>query len=189
MLRSRFGDDRVIPATISVEADRVADGHFVQRSPVRLSMAAAGESLLGPLLARLGDRFGFTCNFVENEQTLLWRKLCFLGPFALTTSASRLDKGAILADPQWKGALDSALAEAAAVATASGAEIDTLPIEKIFESLPTTARASMAKDLIAGRPLELDAIGGAILRAAEKHGIPVPTTQRLVGIIQEQPAS
>ena len=36
VLRARYGDDRIIPATIAVEAERTADGHYVQRSPVRL---------------------------------------------------------------------------------------------------------------------------------------------------------
>jgi hypothetical protein len=34
---------------------------------------------LGPIVAqRLGD-LGFNCQFIPNEQTLLWGKLCFLG--------------------------------------------------------------------------------------------------------------
>src|SRR6185369_11324227 len=37
VLRSRYGDDRVIPATIAVEAERTGEGHYVQRSPVWLN--------------------------------------------------------------------------------------------------------------------------------------------------------
>jgi 2-dehydropantoate 2-reductase len=36
----------------------------------------------------------------------------------------------------------------------------------------------MRRDAEAGRALELDAIGGAVLRAAERHGVPVPVTAR-----------
>jgi 2-dehydropantoate 2-reductase len=46
----------------------------------------------------------------------------------------------------------------------------------------------MAKDLVAGRQLELDAIGGPIVRGGEKHGIPVPTTKRLMEMIREKAA-
>jgi 2-dehydropantoate 2-reductase len=38
----------------------------------------------------------------------------------------------------------------------------------------------MQRDAEAGRPLELDAIGGALLRAAERQGVAVPVTARLV---------
>ena len=41
----------------------------------------------------------------------------------------------------------------------------------------------MQKDRAAGRPLELDAIGGAILRAAARHGLDAPATQELVDLI------
>ena len=48
LLRQRFGRDRVVPATIAVEAERVAPGQFVQRSPfVRLNLAASGKPRAG----------------------------------------------------------------------------------------------------------------------------------------------
>jgi 2-dehydropantoate 2-reductase len=40
--------------------------------------------------------------------------------------------------------------------------------------------------VMAGRPPELDAIGGAVLRAAERHGIQTPTVQRLVEAISRE---
>src|SRR5215469_4002158 len=79
LLRSHFGDDRVAPATIAVEADRTADGHFVQRSIVRLSVAASGQALLRPVLGTLQQRLSFICHFVENEQTLMCTKLLLPG--------------------------------------------------------------------------------------------------------------
>jgi len=184
VLRSRFGNDRVIPATIAVGADRKAEGEFVQGSIVRLNVAASGEGLLGALLPTLQERVGFLCGFVANEQTLLWSKLCFLAPFALATSASGLDKGGIFADPEWKRRLYAAIEEATAVANASGAEVSAATIEKIMDPLPAAMRSSMAKDLMAGRKLELDAIGGPIVRGGAKYGIPTPVTKELMSEIE-----
>lgn len=185
LLRSHFGDDRVAPATIAVEADRTADGHFVQRSIVRLSVAASGQALLAPVLGRLQQRLSFICHFVENEQTLMWTKLCFLAPFALTSSASGKNKGDILADPGWKDALYSSIGEASAVATACGAEINASAIQTILDTSPATMRSSMLKDLIAGRELELDAIGGPIVRGGERYGIATPSTRKLMDEISK----
>jgi len=183
MLRARFGHDRVVPATIAVEAERIAPGRFVQRSPfVRLSLAASGEPLLGAIVARLGD-LGFTCQFVQNEQTLLWGKLCFLAPFALVTSPSGMNKGEIFADAEWRHKLGSAVAEACAVAKASGAEVDVPKLKAIFDSLPSGMRSSMQKDLAAKRQLELDAIAGPIVRGGERYGIDVSTTAKLIAAI------
>jgi 2-dehydropantoate 2-reductase len=183
VLRAHFGHDRVVPATIAVEAEKIAPGRFVQRSQfVNLNLAAAGEKVLGPVVARLRD-LGFTCRFIPNEQTLLWSKLCFLGPFALVTSASGMNKAEIYADAEWKRKLMSAAAEACAVANASGAEVDPAQIQVIFDSMPPTMRSSMQKNLASGRQLELDAIGGAIVRGGERYGIDVSTAAALIALI------
>ncbi len=184
VLRARFGQERVIPATIAVEAERTAPGRFIQRSPfVRLNLASSGESLLGTIIGQFRD-LGFTCQFISNEQTLLWGKLCFLAPLALVTSASGMNHGEILADAVWKQKLSSALAETCAVAKASGAEVDARQIQTFYEGAPPGMRSSMQKDLAAGRQLELDAIGGPIVRGGERYGIDVFTTVNLMAAIR-----
>jgi 2-dehydropantoate 2-reductase len=183
ILRARFGRDRVASATIAVEAEKIGPGRFLQRSPfARLNMAASGEPLLGGIARRLGD-LGFTWQFFQNEQTLLWSKLCFLAPFALVTSASGMNQGEILANAEWKQRLASAIAEACAVARASGAEVDPAKLQAIFDSMPPEMRSSMQKDLAAGRQLELDAIAGPIVRGGERYRTDFSTTIWLVAAI------
>jgi 2-dehydropantoate 2-reductase len=179
-LRSRFGHDHVVPATIAVEAERLASGRFLQRSPfVRFNLGAGLEPLLGPMVVRLTN-LGFTCQLILNEQTLLWSKLCFLAPLALVTSASGKNKGEFYTDAARKGQFDSAVAEACAVAKADGAEVNLAKLQETFDGLPPTIRSSMQKDLAAGRQLELDAIGGPIVRGGKRYGIAVPTTAELI---------
>jgi len=185
VLRARFGQDRVVPATIAVEADRSAEGHFIQRSVVRLGVASSGEAVLRDTLEKLRS-LGWTCHFVANEATLLWTKLCFLEPFALATSASGKNLGEILADREWKDRFESAIHEACAVAAKEGAEVDGSKGAAAFVNYPSTMRASMAKDLAAGREPELDGIAGPVLRGGEKHGVPTPTTCDLVEKIEEK---
>ncbi|MFZ0312152.1 MAG: 2-dehydropantoate 2-reductase [Candidatus Korobacteraceae bacterium] len=183
VLRERFGNDHVVPATIAVEAERLAPGHFVQRSPVLLNIAASGEPVLGNIVQRLAG-IGFTCKFVADELRLLWGKLCFLEPFALVTSASGKNLGEIEADPEWKAKLESAIAEACAVAKASGADVDKAKQQAAFATLPPTMRSSMAKHLAAGLRLELDGIAGPVLRGGARYRIPVPVTQELASRVE-----
>ena len=138
---------------------------------------------MGGVISRLRD-LAFTCEFIANEKTLLWRKLSFLAPFALVTSASGKNKGEVFADAGWKDKLEAAVAEASAVAKADGAEIDTARLTAFFQGLPPGMRSSMAKDLVAGRQLELDAIGGPVVRGGKRYGIPVPMTTALIGTIE-----
>jgi 2-dehydropantoate 2-reductase len=101
----------------------------------------------------------------------------------LVTSAAGKNKGEVYADPAWKGKLDSAVVEACAVAKADGAEVNLAKLQETFDSLPPTIRSSMQKDLAAGRQLELDAIGGPIVRGGKRYGIAVPTTIELINKI------
>ena len=183
ILRGRFGDDRVVPATIGVEAERRAPGRFVQRSPVHLNVAASGEPVLKGTIAGL-QGLGFVCQFIASEPTLLWSKLCFIGPLALVTSASGKNLGEIQADGEWKSKLESAIREACAVAAKEGAQVDYKMVAAAFAGYPPTLRASMAKDLAAGRKLELDGIAGPVVRGGACHGVPTPITEDLIAVIE-----
>ena len=61
--------------------------------------------------------------------------------------------------------------------------------QAIFDTLPATMRSSMAKDLAAGRQLELDGIVGPILRGGTQHRVAVPITEKLAATIQELAAA
>jgi 2-dehydropantoate 2-reductase len=150
-----------------------------------LNLAASTEPLLGSIVSKLDD-LGFLSKFIANERTLLWSKLCFLGPFALVTSASGLNVGEILADSTWKQKLDFAVAEACAVANASGAQVDPVRILEGFDAAPAGMRSSMQKDIAAGRQLELDAIGGPIIIGGQSYGIHVPGTAALIAAIRSK---
>lgn len=186
LLRERFGHNQVIPATIGVESERTAPGVVVHRSPwVRLNAAAAGR----PRLEKAFDefkRFGFECNFVDNETTLLWGKLAFLGPIALSTTAAAAPIGDVLSDPARKARFEACVREACAVGKASGATLDSESILATVKKLPPQMRSSMQKDVAAGRTPELDAIAGPILRGAEKHGLQMPATRALVEQIEKR---
>jgi 2-dehydropantoate 2-reductase len=184
ILRQRFGHDRVVPASIGVEAERAAPGKIIHRGmAVRLSIASMGESRLASVVEKL-NAFGFKCQFVPNEIKILWTKLSFLAPFALTTTAAGMPIGEVNSDPVWRKRLESVAREVAAVGTASGTPLDPAVIISFFDKTPPGGRSSMQKDVAAGNPPELDGIAGPILRLAGEHGIDVPSTRELVGMIR-----
>jgi 2-dehydropantoate 2-reductase len=186
VLRARFGHDGVVPATISVETERTAPGKIVHRSPfVRLNVAASGRERLETSVQEF-RQFGFDCKFVGDEVTLLWSKLVLLAPLALSTTAAGSPIGGVVADAKLRAVLEACVREACAVATASGAAVDANAVITTIESLPLQMRSSMQKDLDAGRPAELDAIAGPILRGAEAHGLEAPATGELVAAIRKR---
>jgi 2-dehydropantoate 2-reductase len=183
VLRSKFGADRVIPATIAGEFERLSVSHFVHRTPFAvLKISARGGELLQPVTDRL-QRLGITCNFIDDEPTLMWSKLVFLGPLALTTTAFNRTVGEVMADPKTRQQLEGSIREACAIGQAEGAKVDPDAVLKIIRNAPPGMRSSMQKDVEHGRAPELDAIGGAIVRAAKRHGLTAPITEGLMAQI------
>ena len=186
MLRSRYGAARVVPATILVESERTARGHIVHRSPfARLNVSSIGRTLMQSTLEDL-QKLGFTCQFVDDEKTLLWSKLVFLAPMALATTAADKTSGEIAADVTWQHRLETCVREACAVALAEGAKVDPDSVISTIRNLPGNIRSSMQKDVERGNLPELDAIAGPILRRAPGRNLDVPVTRRLVAEVERR---
>jgi 2-dehydropantoate 2-reductase len=186
LLRSRYGAKKVVPATIAVESERVAPGHIIHRSPfARLNVSSAGRALLASTLDEL-QKIGFGCRFIDDEATLMWSKLVFLAPYALTTTAADKNTGEILNDPEWRQMGLSCIREACAVAAAEGAKIDADAVIAGVMKTPGAMRSSMQKDVEQGKAPELDAIAGPVLRGAREHGIDVPVTKKLVAAVEQR---
>ena len=186
LLRSKYGAERVIAATIAVETERVAPAHIVHRSPfARLNVSSAGRAVLGSTVEQL-QQLGFECKFVDDEPTLMWGKLVFLAPYALTTTAADKTTGEVISDPLWKSQLEACVREACAVAVAESAKVDSEKILAGMMAMPTNMRSSMQKDVAQHKTPELDAIAGPILRSARRHGIEVPATKKLVAAVEQR---
>jgi 2-dehydropantoate 2-reductase len=186
LLRSKYGTNRVIPATIKAEMERVAPGHILQRGPTPvLNISSAGRSLLENTLAQL-QKLGFGGRFIDDEATLLWSKLVFLAPTALSTTAADKPIGGILADPEWRRLCEACVLEASVVGVAEGAKVDAEKVLDRIMKMPPNARSSMQKDVDHHNPPELDAIAGPILRGGKKHGIDVPATKKLAALVEQR---
>ncbi len=115
-----------------------------------------------------------------DERTVLWEKLARLAPLAAATSASGLSVGELRDDQGWRDRLAAAIDEACRVAAADGVETRPASHWAIIEAMPDDATTSTARDVAAGRPSELDAIVGSVLRAAHRLGVQCPDLARLL---------
>ncbi len=186
LLRSKYGYERVIAATIAVESERVAPGHIVHRSPfARLNVSSAARPLLAPTLDQL-QKIGFECRFIDDEPTLMWSKAVFLAPIALATTAFDQPVGGIMNNPDWKQQWESCVREACAVATAGGAKVDPDAVISGVSKLPYGMRSSMQKDVAQGNVPELDAIASPIIRGGDRCGIDVRATKTLLGAVAQR---
>lgn len=207
VLRERFGDETVVAGTIRVEADRPEPGVVVHTSQfLRIDMAsrypdarAPMEQLAGALSeagvpARVHPLTQSATPPAERaevavhdwEAQVMWSKLVRLNALACTTSAYDLLLGEIRSTPELRDDLVGAIEEGCLVAEAEGASIPSGDPLGELTAAHATLGSSMQRDIAAGRPPELDAIPGAVLRAAARHNIACPVVSRLVAVIAQR---
>jgi 2-dehydropantoate 2-reductase len=180
VLRRRYPAEQVVAGVVRVESARTAPGRIEHTSPFltfELGSATAPEERVAELAARLREA-GLEVTVRDDETVMLWDKLTFLAAFALLTTCHMAPAGVVRTEH--RDELVAVLREITAVAAAEGAVFDPDGILAFFDGLPPQMKSSMQRDAEAGRPTELDALGGAVLRAAERHGVAAPAVARLV---------
>jgi 2-dehydropantoate 2-reductase len=197
VLRERFAPATVVAGTIRVEADRPAAGVVVHSSPfLRIDMASRYLDAAAPMqrLALTLTEAGIPARVHEPvsakaEAQVMWSKLVRLNALACTTSAFDELLGEIRLTAALRAELVGAIEEGCAVARAEGAAIEPDDALRELTDAHATLGSSMQRDIAAGRPPELDAIPGAVLRAGARHGIACPTIERLVTAISARVAA
>ncbi len=173
-LRQRYPAAQVVAGTIKAEATRTAPGQIVHATPFAVVELAAP---VDDFAARLRHA-GLEVNLRADEGAMLWDKLSILAPFALLTTRYQAAVGTVRSERRTE--LLAVLDEITAVARATGAPVNAEAVLGFFDRAPEGMKSSMQRDAAAGHPIELDAIGGAVLRAAAAHDIDTPVIARLV---------
>lgn len=132
------------------------------------------------------DSCGFHVKVHENIQQLIWDKLFTNVSLSAVTGILQVDMGYIAANEYaWK-MTKKLIHEAVVTATALGLTCDE---EAIVAKVKATSEASpngitsIRADLANGRKTEVDTISGAVVRAAAKCGVEVPTHEFVVNMV------
>jgi 2-dehydropantoate 2-reductase len=130
---------------------------------------------------RLGAAFararGLTVQVLPDVRAELWRKLMFIAAMSGVGAVTRAPIGVVRSRPETRRLLERAVEEIRAVALASGIALPRSAVHDTLayvDSLPDEATASMQRDVLAGRPSELDAQSGAVARLARRAGVEAP---------------
>ena len=181
VLKARF-DGRVAAGSIShFQAYRAGRVQIIEAT-VAPVVTIASESLSRAEVeaaAELIRRGRIDVRVGQNEKRVLWHKLARIAPLAAVTSVSGRTIGELRTDPEWRPKLDAALVESCAVAEADGVSLRPAAQWAIIEEIADETTTSAARDVVAGRRSELDAILGGVLRTAERLDVPCPTLTEL----------
>ncbi|MBO2458266.1 ketopantoate reductase family protein [Actinomadura violacea] len=180
LLCRRYRPELVAPAVIRVESTRTAPGVIEHGSPFT-DIDLAGDAVSSQRLeatAAMLNAAGVHTNVQSDQTASLWRKMSFLAPMALLTTRHGLSIGELRSARRQE--LLELVEETTAISRIYAAGINADAVMRVYDDFPPESRSSMQRDVEAGRPLELDAIGGALLRAADRHAVEAPIISRLV---------
>ena len=123
-------------------------------------------------------RAGAVAEASSDIRKALWTKFTFIAPFSGVGAVARAPAGEITGCSETRGLLEQAVREVEAVARARGVSLDAdiVPTTMAFcDAMAPAQTASMQRDILDGKPSELESIIGVMVRLGEERIVPVPT--------------
>jgi 2-dehydropantoate 2-reductase len=194
---SVVGAGRTLGATTYIATALEAPGLIVQTGPYRRIVLGewfgAGEAV-SARVARLSETLAGADIQVEiaaDARVPVWEKFIYLAPIGGFAAAARQPAGVIWNDPALRAGFLAGVREVEAVARAEGLRVAEDMIERVtayMNSVSPEMRPSMLIDLTAGKPLELEALQGAVVRRGAARGVPTPVMATLYAVLRPHAA-
>jgi 2-dehydropantoate 2-reductase len=183
-----FAPDRVLMGVTDFPADL--------EGPTRVASYGQGHVRLGGFtpaaqpesekVAALLDRAGLAAEADAEIRVAIWEKVAFNAALNSIAAVTGLSVGGMDA-PAGRSIAEAVVGEVVATAAAAGIGLDPERIAAKVDFALANHRghkASMLQDLLAGRPTEIEAINGAVARAAAAAGIATPVTSTLADLVR-----
>jgi 2-dehydropantoate 2-reductase len=179
-LAAVLGSDRVAGGLCRIVAQAVAPGEIHHRAAEPSIEFGELEPLLNPeRLEQLRDAFvaaNVRCQIPRDIGLAMWEKFLFI-MWGSLGAVTRLPIGPIRASPELRARLVAALEEVTQIARAHRKDLNAETISKtlaMLDAQPAETTSSMQRDIMAGRPSELEAQTGAVVRFGREKGIATP---------------
>ncbi len=140
-------------------------------------------------LKALFERAGILGELTTDLKALRWYKLMGNNSTNSVSALTRTTLGQMLDDPDGYQLVRTLMLETLAVGRAEGANVvderADWQLEQIYKALNAHAiKTSTLQDLEKGKPLEYEAISGAVVRAARRHNMRVPATETVYTLLK-----
>jgi 2-dehydropantoate 2-reductase len=172
---------KIVPVMVDCPAERVSPTVIRQRGAAKMAVA---DDELGRSFAALFVDTPIAVTLTTDFTSTVWRKLCLNAAGAI--SVLLLKPAGVMRDERIGDIARGLIRECIAVGRAEGAVLDDALVESVLEgyrNAPPDSVNSMHADRAAGRPMEIDARNGVIVRLGRKHGIATPLNEMTVALL------
>jgi 2-dehydropantoate 2-reductase len=175
----------IVPVVVQLPARPTSPGEVVQQGPARLTVARDDA---GYEFRSLFENGHIDVSLSDDFLTAAWTKLCANAPNGAICALTARPMS-VFHDPGIGRLAKDIINEVAAVGRAEGARLDESIAERIlsqFANIPDADNHgnSMYYDRMAGRPMELEARNGVVVRLGAKHGIPTPVCAAIYALLK-----
>ena len=184
-----FGRGAVLGGNARIGAEMVAPGQLVHRTGGHIEFGEL-DGEVTPIardIAAMFERAGIFGELTERLGTIRWEKLLWNGAFNSVTALARSDVGTVIDDADGASLVRALMGEIVAVARAEGVALDERDIEAQMvrsERHLRDVRTSTLQDSERRKPLEFEALSGAVVRAARRHGISAPRVETVYALLK-----
>jgi 2-dehydropantoate 2-reductase len=188
-----LGAEHVLGGLTRISATLAGPGHIRH---VGIDPFIAFGELDGGRSARVEALFqafqrcqGLTVNVPDDILAAMWDKFVFISAISGVGAVTRAPSGVIRGVPETRHMLEAAIAETTQLARARGVRLPANQVEKtmtFIDQMAPGVLASMQRDIMEGRPSELEAQNGAVVRMGRAVGTPTPVHDLLYASLLPQ---
>ena len=174
--------ERLLPAVVNIPAERLGPERVRQRSDGAILVPAGPD---GDDFAALFAHCPIAVATTDDFLTAAWEKLTLNCTGAV--NALVLKPNGVVREPRIAELMRGLMAECIAVGRAEGAKLGDGLADRILDACrngPADSVNSMHADRLAGRPMEVDARNGVIVRRGARHGIPAPLNEMMATLLE-----
>jgi 2-dehydropantoate 2-reductase len=181
-LAAELGVEHVLGGLCKISAQIVEPGHI--RHMGMEPTVVFGEISQSPFtkgkMERLREAFsraGVVAETPADIQAAMWEKFLFIAAISGVGAVTRVPVGEVRSLPGSRRMLEQVMEEIYAVALARGIKLSEDAVSRTMafvDGLPAGSLPSMTRDILGGKPSELEYQNGAVVRMSQESGVPAP---------------
>jgi len=186
------GDDRAADGTCNTITRIVGPGRIRSLGPVNFIRFGERDNRKSERVVRFRDMVtnsGVRAEIPDDIRVAVWKKFCFSGGCGGIAAASRSPAGVFRSIPQMRSLIERSIAEVVAVGRAMNVNLENTQVAEtlvFLDSLAYESTPSLLRDISAGKPSELEAWTGAVVRLGRKAGVATPINDVVYAVLLPQ---
>ena len=191
-LARALGREHVLGGLALIVSYVVAPGHIRHSAIDPAVMFGELDHSRTERVERLRETFqraGVKADVPDDIYRAMWSKFLFIAPMSAIGALTRVPIGAWRSIPETREVAVGALREMVAVAAARGVQLGDDAVERTlqrYDAMNAESTSSLQRDLMEGKPSELDAQAGAIVRMGREAGVSTPVCEMLYSLLLPQ---